>query len=189
MSLPRSLFCFVAVLSGAAAVACDNPLALPPARFDNEIDTTTIHALRGTPIALPSAFDIVANTPARTDRAEPFDFAFDIDSGGNALLVPAGALGLTNEPGILVSSDPFDSIVTAPLDGYVIDSVVPVRVGTVFIARSRSSTQQCSLLGALPRYGKFRVLELDLQERALTVQKLVNTNCGFRSLEPGTPTS
>ncbi|MEE8117747.1 MAG: hypothetical protein V3T28_11620 [Gemmatimonadales bacterium] len=187
MSLPRSLFCFVAVLSGAAAVACDNPLALPPARFANEIDTTTIHALRGTPIALPSAFDIVANTPARTDRAEPFDFAFDIDSGGNALLKPAGALGLTNEPGILVSSDPFDSIVTAPLDGYVIDSEVPVRVGTVFIARSR--TESCSRTVALPRYGKFRVLELDLQERALTLQKLVNTNCGFRSLVPGTPTS
>lgn len=185
MSLPHRLFCVAVVL---VAAGCDDPFELPPALFENVVDTTTIFALRGTAITLPSAFDIVGNSKARTDRAEPFDFAFDIDSTGQPVVLPAGALGLTAEAGLIMSDTGFDALVTAPVTGYVIDSAVAITTGTVFIGRSRLSNSQCALLGSLPRYGKFRVIEIDTQGRALVVEGLVNENCGFRSLEPGIPT-
>ncbi|MCH8935034.1 MAG: hypothetical protein IIB90_04880, partial [Gemmatimonadetes bacterium] len=42
-------------------------------------------------------------------------------------------------------------------------------------------------LGQLPRYGKFHVLELNLETRQITLENLVNVNCGFRGLESGIP--
>jgi hypothetical protein len=41
----------------------------------------------------------------------------------------------------------------------------------------------------VPRYGKFHVLALDPTERTVTLEHLINLNCGYRSLTPGTPES
>jgi hypothetical protein len=41
----------------------------------------------------------------------------------------------------------------------------------------------------LPRYGKFRVLDLNIEERSVTLELLVDVNCGYRGLEPGFPSS
>ncbi|HEX9729813.1 MAG TPA: hypothetical protein VGA37_15050 [Gemmatimonadales bacterium] len=180
---PLGILAAIAVAAGA----CDNPLALSPARFDNTTDTTVIYALRGTDIALPSGFDMSRDQPARTDRAEPFDFAFDIEDSGRAVLLSADILGVVTGAGILVVDDSFEGVTSAPLDGYVVDSVVVVTQGTVFVARSRGIS--CSLLGTLPLYGKFRVLGIDPLLRALTIEKLVDINCGYRGLEPGLPSS
>ncbi|MEX1051106.1 MAG: hypothetical protein WEC54_06095, partial [Gemmatimonadales bacterium] len=67
------------------------------------------------------------------------------------------------------------------------DTAVTVVVGTVLIGRSRASNVGCVVVGALPRYGKFRVLAVDIGTRALTLETLINTNCGYRDLEPGLP--
>ena len=77
----------------------------------------------------------------------------------------------------------------APDDGYVVDSLLTVSVGDVFIGRSRNTTGNCFYLGSLPRYGKFRVMEIDTPNRTLTLEFLVNMNCGYRKLETGVPTS
>ncbi len=75
---------------------CDNTLALPPATVANVKDTVTLHALLGTPISLPSGFDVVLRQTARTDRQnEGFDIAFDIDEQDLALILTTGALGLS----------------------------------------------------------------------------------------------
>jgi hypothetical protein len=174
-------------LPALAAVACDNPLALPPAQFANTLDTAVVYALRGTALALPSGFDIVNAGPARTDRSEAFDFAFDIADDGAAIIYPANALGVTTDAALLVSDQTFESVLTAPTDGFQRDTAVTVVVGTVLIGRSRVSNVGCALVGALPRYGKFRVLAVDLGTRALTLETLINTNCGYRDLEPGLP--
>jgi len=173
----------------AGVTACNNPLALPPAVFENTVDTVTLHAITGTDIALPSAFDIISSALARTDRAQPFDFAFDIDASGAPVAIPSGLLGLSTDPGLLLWEAPFDSLVPAPDEGYVTDSSITFAVGTVLIGRSRFSSQDCALLGSLPRYGKFRVLAIDLQARSVAVEYLINRNCGYRNLEPGFPTS
>lgn len=171
-----------------AAVACDDT-GLIPASFLNEVDTVTIHALRGTPIRSASAFDIAFGIAARTDEGEAFDFAFDIDSLSTAIVLPAGALGLVRQAGIQFSDKTFDEVDEAPYDDYVVDSVLTVSVGDVFIGRSRNTTGNCFYLGSLPRYGKFRVLEINTTERTLTLEFLVNMNCGYRKLEPGFPSS
>lgn len=174
----------------AVAVACDDS-GLYPATYPNYVDTVTLYALRGTPIATPSAFDIAFGITARTDQGEAFDFAFDIDSLGAAILLPAGALGLTAEAGLQLSDEAFDEIDEPPDDGYIVDSVLTVSLGDVFVGRSRNTTGMdgCSYYGELPRYGKFRVLELDFENRTVLLEALVNLNCGYRELEPGYPTS
>ncbi|HXV86182.1 MAG TPA: hypothetical protein VD793_05770, partial [Gemmatimonadales bacterium] len=60
---------------------------------------------------------------------------------------------------------------------------------TVFLARSRASFGGCLYLGSVPRYGKFRVVGIDLTVRSITLETLVNLNCGFKSLEAGLPES
>ena len=171
------------------SVACGDSTGLPPASVQNLIDTTTLFALRGTSIPSPSAYDIVFARERRTDRGEAFDFAFDIDSTGVAVILPSTVLGITTEAGVQIVEGPFDEIVTAPTDGFVSDSL-SIAVETVFVARSRAATELCSIfIGSQPRYGKFRILALDMNERTVTFEALVNVNCGSRGLEPGLPTS
>ncbi len=172
------------------SVACGDSTGLPPASVPNLIDTTTLFALRGTSIPSPSAYDVVSQRERRTDRGQAFDFAFDIDATGVALILPSTVLGITTEAGVQIVDEPFDEIVTAPTDGFVSDSAISIAVETVFVARSRATAEACSIfVGALPRYGKFRILALDMSERTVTFEALVNVNCGFRDLEPGLPTS
>lgn len=187
-AIPLTRFLF-AVTAVALVTACHNPLALPPPLFNNTVDTAEIFALQGTDVTLPSAFDVVSGKVARTDLAQPFDFAFDIDSTDTPVLYPEGALGISPDAGIAIVSQPFDSITTAPTTTtFQADSAVAIALGTVFIARSRVAGQNCSISGSLPRYGKFRVLAIDRGARSLTLQMLIDLNCGYRSLEPGTPT-
>ncbi|MDH3495764.1 MAG: hypothetical protein OER21_03310 [Gemmatimonadota bacterium] len=185
--MPYRTFGGLALIGATAVVACSNPNALPPAQVDNVIDTTVLFALSGTPLSAPSAFNVVEATTARTDRNLPFDFAFDIAAAGTPLLYPPGSLGLFPEAGILVSTESFAGVLTAPREGYVADSAVAVAAGSVFVVRSRSSSSQCALAGSLPRYGKFHVLGVDLQQRTITLEFLINRNCGYRGLEPGLP--
>lgn len=181
----------VATVGGSVA-ACDDPLSLRPATDANFIDTVVVYALRGTAIDLPSGYDIVIRQTARTDRADPFDFAFDIDGEESALVYPRSALGLPRQSGVLISDREFGEIDEAPVEDYELESAVTVAEGTVFVVRSRAESGgivACPIfVGPLPRYGKFRVLAVDTEARSLTLEALVNVNCGYRGLEPGIPT-
>ena len=189
MSLRRLIFAASAAGAIGSVAACGDPLALTPATEPNRIDTVTIFALKGTPISTPSGFDVVFNVPARTDRAAGFDFTFDIDSGGTSHIFPTGALGLGLESGILFSDEEFIQIDVAPTDDYNVDSAMVVHQDTVFVVRSRPHVAGCPIfLGALPRYGKFEILNIDPQARSITMLSLVNVNCGYRGLEIGLPT-
>ena len=191
MFLARLMFGPV-VLGGALfAAGCDNTLSLPPATAPNIIDTVTLSALQGTDISDPSGFDIITGRPTRTDRqSQAFDIAFDIDGADRSLILTTGALGLTQEVGIQMSEDAFEDITIAPLEDYDLAGTLAVNVGSVFIVRSRPVSTGCPIFlgfGALPRYGKFQVLSIDLETRQIDLQHIVNTNCGYRSLEPGVP--
>jgi hypothetical protein len=130
---------------------------------------------------------VVGGTAVRTDRDYPLDFAFDLDTTGAAVIWPAGLLGLGGAPGLLRSDQAFADVLSAPLDGYVTDSLLTIDAGTVFVVRSRPSSSLCTLSSSLPRYGKFHVLAIDRQERSVTFEFLVDQNCGYRGLEPGLP--
>lgn len=189
-SLSFIRFGSVAVLAGLLS-ACNDPLGLPPATVVNFVDTLALDGLSGTDIVLPSGYDIPNMTKTRTDRAAPFDFAFDIDSSGESRIFPAGALGLGANSGVRFAEGSFDDADIAPLDGYVTDSALVVHVDSVFIVRSRPTgggIVPCPFfLGALPRYGKFRVLAIDLQQRRITLEAVINVNCGYRGLQIGLP--
>ncbi len=179
---------FVPAALASALTACGNPFALPPATRVNVVDSVTIFALTETDVGLPSAYDVVAQSRAFVELGEPFDFAYDIDGDGGAVIAPTGALGLVRSPGIQeVDSVSFDGITIAPIGGYNLDSALTVRIGTVFLVRSRASSLACTI-GSVARYGKFRVIDLDPDLRSIRLETLIDTNCGYRGLEPGIPT-
>ena len=172
------------------AVACGDSTGLPPATIPNWVDTITLAAIQNTPIPDASALDILTARKTRTDQGQPFDLLFDIDSTGNAMLIPAGLLGFPAESGWRTTTQEFSAITSAPTEDYTGDQELVLAVGDVFFARSRSSGTGCEILGtALPRYGKFHVLALDTQERTVTLETMVDLNCGYRGLEIGFPTS
>ncbi len=188
MSFARLMFGPVVLGVVLFSAGCDNTLALPPAATFNVIDTVTLHALQGTPINTASGFDVTLGLTARTDRqSEGFDIAFDSDSVGR--IFTTGALGLNVRSAIQTSDRAFLDIVIAPLEGYELNDTLVVGVDSVFIVRSRPTSLGCVFfLGRLPRYGKFHVLDLNLETRQITLKVLVNLNCGYRSLEVGVPT-
>ena len=188
MLLKRLTFTLPLAFISLSIAACDDPLGLPPPFADNVIDTVSIFALQGTPIGVPSGFDVAQGLAVRTET-DQFDFAYDIDSLDVSRVFPTGALGLGQDVGILYEDRAFLDIDEAPLDGYVLDSALVMGLDSVFVVRSRPWPGGCPIfLGALPRYGKFRVIEIDIVERRIDFESLVNINCGYRQLIIGTPT-
>lgn len=186
ISLPRRWLPAVSLL--VATLACGNDIGLPAATIPNVVDTLVLTALRGTPIGPPSALDLVTGTLSRPELGNDFDFAFDIDSTGTAVLVPASRLGRGGTAAVQVSSVSFDSILRAPVENFVTDTIMPLSPGKTLILRSRFSALLCSVfVGSLPRYAKAEVLELDTVGRTVTLQLMANLNCGYRDLMPGIP--
>ena len=173
-----------------AVAACGDSVGLPPATIPNWVDTITLAAIQNTPIPDASALDILTATKTRTDMGQPFDLLFDIDSTGTAMLIPAGLLGFQTQAGWRATTQEFSAITSAPAEDYTGDQELVLVAGDVFFGRSRNSSTGCEFLGtALSRYGKFHVLALDTQERTVTLETMVDLNCGYRGLEPGFPTS
>jgi len=178
----------LALALAAAIAACDNPFALPPAALPPTEFSLTLYAITGTSLAYPSAYNFMAQTPARTDRTSNLDFAFDIvvDSLGDttAVLLPRGALGLYRDGGLQLTRTPYDSITFAPNSGYDEGTPLAVSVGSVVLAASRSQT--CNIGYVYPYYAKMAVTALDLTARSITLHMLIDPNCGYRSLQSST---
>jgi hypothetical protein len=185
--LVRPLALLALALAGASA-ACNDPYALPPATLPPSEFTVTLYALTGTSISLPSAFDLLQQIVVRTDRTSVFDFAFDmpVDSANDttAVFLPRGALGLSVAGGLQLTTQPYDSIKSAPNRGYVLSDPVPIQVGSVVLASSRSIT--CNFGYIRPLYAKMEITAIDKVARSVTFQMLVDPNCGYSSLEAST---
>ena len=175
------------LILSATAAGCGDPYG-QKAQFTNTVDTLTLFALRGTPIRSRSAYDMYSLSTSRTDTTSGYDFAFDIDSTGRALIYPSGALGLSKDPGLQLMDRTFDAVQSAPETGFSTDTAIAVDSDNVFVARSRVTSLFCVYV-AVPRYGKFHVLAIDPTARSITLEGLVDLNCGYRGLEPGLPGS
>ncbi|MBI1966801.1 MAG: hypothetical protein HYS40_02320 [Gemmatimonadetes bacterium] len=167
------------------AAACSDTLGLPRALTENVIDTVSLYALDGTSVSLPSAYHIETRNVVRTDRTPVFDFVFNIDSQGQPVFLPTGAVGLGEGSGLQVVATPFDSIKIAPGSGYMLDSAVAADSGAVLLARSRLTT--CNFGANVFFYAKLQVLTVDAAARRIDFKILVDSNCGYRGLEPGLP--
>jgi hypothetical protein len=174
-------------LAGLAA-ACGDSLGLPKARFENTVDTVTLYAIDGTPLDAPSAYDVEFLQRVILYQTSRFDFAFNILSGGQAVLLPTGALGLGKASGIRIESKPFDAVTEAATSGYADSTAVGVDSGTVAVVRSRPASVTCTFGVSLPLYAKIEVLAIDTTVRSMKFKILVDQNCGYRGLQPGVPT-
>lgn len=175
---------------GAAAVAgagCGNPNGLPGAYITNRTDTVSLYALSGTPVYQPSGYSIAARSPVRTEQSVPFDFAFDLDTAGRAVLLPTGALKLGEQSGLQRSAHDFDSVLVAPIENYQLDSALVVDVNSVVLVHS--STVTCSFGTLAYYYAKLHVLAIDMLARRMDFEILTDVNCGYRGLNPGLPSS
>ena len=174
-------------VAAALAAACGDPLGLPPPAVPNRVDSlVSLYALSGTPISTPSAYVISFREPVRTDQsAQGFDFAFDIDSLGRALLLPTGALKLPKGSGIQRTLHSFDSVTVAPSGGYNSDSATVVDSNSVVILHSRPLI--CSFGITSIYYAKLHVLAIDTVARRIDFEILDNVNCGYKGLEVGLP--
>jgi hypothetical protein len=63
---------------------------------------------------------------------------------------------------------------------------VPADSAAELLVQSRLTT--CSFGANASYYAKLRVLAVDAAARRIDFEILVNTNCGYRGLEPGLPT-
>lgn len=179
----------LALLVGISATAACSGSQLAPAQVSNSIDTVTMGALAGAALQYPAAFDITVGQAVRTDQTSSFDFVYNIDSLGRHVLLPLHAiagLGNTtgNNPGFIRETLPFDQITVAPSDPYLTTDTLVIVPGDVLIARSRVA---CYL--GVPQYGKLHVLDFDDVLKTVRLEVLSDTNCGYKNLQPGTPTS
>jgi len=185
MRLPRPTFAASLTVVTVALAACGDTNGLPSAHIVNAVDTVSLYALDGTPPASPSAYDILLVRRVRTDVSTAFDFVFNLDTAGHALLLPTGAVGLAKQSGIRIESTTFDAIGDAPTSGYADSTGQQMAVGTVAVIRSRPT--QCSFGAVVYQYAKLQVLDIDSIARQIKFQILVDQNCGYRSLQPGIP--
>lgn len=176
----------LAAASALAAAACGDDFQLPPAVVPNEVDTVALYALSGTPIGLPSAYQLEFRRVVRTDQSASFDFAFDLTGTGAPVLIPTGPLGLGEGSGIQPAPLPFDSVTIAPTSGYVYDTTAAADSAVELLVQSRVTTCAFGLRSSF--YAKLRVLGVDTAARRIDFAILVNANCGYRGLEPGLPT-
>lgn len=178
----------ILLVLGLAAVTagCSVDDLRPTASIANTVDTVTLGALHGSALVTPSAFSVANNTTVRTDLSSNFDFAYDIVAGQHQL-IPVQLLNLltksTTNPGFIRSTIPFDSILTAPINGYELDSAEVVAPGDVFLVRS---VILCSSTGTAS-YGKLEILSIDDSVKTLTFRVLADVNCGYHDLQPGIP--
>jgi hypothetical protein len=183
----RSSRLFIALLLTAAA--CSDSNGLPDATITNVERSETLYALVGTPVSTPSAYAIEGARRIRTDLSVDFDFAYNVEADGDAVLIPRAALGIDTSasvnPGFQRRSETFEAITLAPSNGYITDQVVPIAVGDRFVVRSRIT---CAGIG-VPKYAKLEVTAIESEARTVTFRLLIDDNCGFKGLEPGLPDS
>jgi hypothetical protein len=188
----RYFFLFLFVC--AIWASCGSPIGLPPAYVPNKVDTVSLWALSGTPITRPSGYAISLRQAVRTDVYPLFDFVFDIDTAGRALLLPTDVLKFGRHSGLQIVTVPFDSIRTAPLVNYNRDSATVVAADDVVLA---SIPTTCTYGLPSAYYAKMHILTIDtastvdtttgLDGRRIDFEILADINCGYRGLEPGLP--
>jgi hypothetical protein len=184
-----------ATLVAATLLACGDPNA-PAATFDNYADTLQLYALNGAPRGAPTAVSLVAgrtgNSGVTTDLAFLFDVAVDIDTLGRPVLYPVRTVAAPflgrHRVGIRRTTEPFESIVSAPTDKYTYDSVAVLTVGEVVLIESADADACPGSFTTGLIYGKIVIDSIRTATRRLFLRVTGNPNCGFRSLVPGRPT-
>lgn len=187
---PNGFRAAVAATLLAFAAACDDFTSVP-ARLAVIGDSGMVHAINGAPPGAPTALHLYTGSRLAADASFFFDVAFDIDASGNPLIIPqrvlASGLAASRTVGLQAVNSTYAALTRAPKDGYRVDTTLVTTVGqTVVIQTYDNSVCGIALTGSV-LYAKLIVLEVNRANRTLTVQYVVDPNCGFLSFEPGIP--
>ena len=182
-----SLVLAVALL---ATAACDDPFE-PRATTPVRTDSFVAYAMSGTPVNVPTAFNVVFFTTVRMEPSYGFDFAFDLDDQGRVLVVPVTRLGgaviVGRRVGLQKATMPFDQITRAPVTGYHYDSTLAMTEGETMLVEVLAD--QCPFGTSSLVYSKFQVRAVDTARRRLAFLLTYDPNCGFRSFLSGIPSN
>jgi hypothetical protein len=182
----------VAALGVTLLSACGND-TLFDASTPTVADVYTVFALTGTPPAYPSALDTYFRQPVRVDGSGSFDVAFDLAPDGKVVIYPVKLVvrSLTGDRriGLMKVTGDFDLITSAPKATYQTDSAVVVAPGEVVVieAQRNASGDACQFALSPNIYTKMVVDSVATATRTITVQTVMDPNCGFRSFEAGIP--
>lgn len=183
------LLALAAALAGATSLAACGDVNTIRADQDNTNQTFTVFALTGTPTNAPAAISFSNKSTTRIDGSLAFDLAFDLTKAGAPMLLPLAQVGTpvsgARTIGLLKVAGTFESITEAPRTGYTFDSTMVVVPGQVVVVQSQEAN--CSYSFTPYIFTKIVIDSVNVPARALYGRTLINLNCGFRSLAPGTP--
>jgi hypothetical protein len=175
-----------------AALACSSDPYAPKALYPVSTDTIRVLALNGTAAEAQSAVRLLTVSSTVPDYSQTFDFALDIDAGGNVILMPRSkVVSCTSicQLGIKVipaDSVEFDNLYDAPKSGYTYDSVTTIPVGATVAFVTKEVFCQASNISTYDLYAKMIVDSVRMSDRAIFARVVSDPNCGFRGLVPGT---
>ena len=185
-------FAIGAVVALFFCVGCDSsdPFA---AQLPTSQDVYTLFALTGTPPAYPSGLNTYGRTPTRVDGNASFDVAFDLNADGNAVIYPVklivSSVNGDRPVGLRKVAGTFDQVIEAPTGTYQTDSAVVAAKGEIVVVQANRglSGDVCSLNVSPYIYTKILVDSIDTSSHTITIQTVLDPNCGFRSFADGIP--
>lgn len=179
----------VCLAAALAAFACGDPYA-QKATATNVSQPFVIGALSGSDVTVPAGLSLSSGITVRIDGSFQFELAFDIASNGAPIVIPVGLVGtpLSAPPAIGLQrvTGGYDSVKTAPKDGYFFDSTMVFSAGAAIVVQAQSSI--CSSTLTPFTFAKITIDSIDRGHRLLYGRALINQNCGFRELTEGLPT-
>lgn len=190
MTLPRTRTLAALLATVLLAGACEDPFPEPELRTNLDVPLLEAWAMTGSSPALPTAMAVPVHTVIRTDAAGSFDIAFDIDADGRLRVIPVSLvvtpLTGTRAVGLQAGVGNYTTIVEAPRDGWVFDSVLTVNPGGSFLVKAQTAFCRGDFRPDI--YAKFYVDSVLPAERRIRISTRVNPNCGYRQLSAGVPT-
>jgi hypothetical protein len=193
------------IVACVVAVGCNSDAFSYKPTLAARVDTVTVFALNGTSAALSSGINIAGGQlsgdsailrplAVPSDGGSLFDFAIDINAAGTVVAYPAPLVlrAAARRVGLQKVSTPFDDIGQAPQNGYGYDSVeVALTTSDVLLVQAARSGQgeRCGdrqTYGYDPvLYAKAQVISVNTLDRSVKMRFVLNPNCGFRGLKPG----
>lgn len=173
--------------------ACRDPIQIE-ATEEVWTDTLTVYALSGTPPGYPNTLSITARQIFPVTGFGGFDVAFDIDESGRVLVHPARrvvTLGqVVPQVGLQIVPGTFESVTSAPVTGYKVDSTVIASEGDVIVleAAHNLDSDVCTFALSPNLYAKISIDTVFLASRTIKFRFGYDPNCGYRSFAPGIPT-
>jgi hypothetical protein len=181
----------IAAFALALSLGACKELTQIDASYANVTFADTVFTLNQSPPNAPNAlklFEIVTN---RADQSFGYDIAFDIDAGGNVVLIPARAIASSfagpYSVGLQKMTGTFESVLEAPKDGYRADTAMVVGIDQPVVIESRDDLMCRFSLKGQSYFSKIVITAVDPDKRTIGFTATINRNCGFRSFAAGIP--